>query len=324
MREAELTETQINQARDEYRGPPAVAARLWFIVADLAALDPMYQASLAAFQAMYQHSIMAAPSAPTLEARLQALVVFMTAYVHQMVCRGLFDAHKLVFAFIVAVTGQRDRGEVSEQEWEFMLRGSLAAGSKPNSSSNGSGSNTAGSSAQLQHQPEGSVATDLPALSRPSWCAAAVWAGLEALQTASPTAFKGLCQTITSSSNSSVTDANSRSSDAKGRPGTSGGMASWQQLMLQGSLQDFLGGSSHSSDAAAAGSGVMCLLDRLVQTAGIGQQQQHQQPEVQPQQRQHSFKHQPSTKSQNKLSLFQKLLLIKVSTCIRLISDARC
>ncbi|WIA37814.1 hypothetical protein OEZ86_014676 [Tetradesmus obliquus] len=75
VREAELTEAQLSQARDEYRGPPAVAAHLWFVVADLAALDPMYQASLAAFKGMYQHSIAAAPTAPTLEARLQALVL---------------------------------------------------------------------------------------------------------------------------------------------------------------------------------------------------------------------------------------------------------
>lgn len=52
-----MTEVQINRARDEYRLPPAEAARLWFVVADLAALHPMYTASLAGFTGMIRHCI---------------------------------------------------------------------------------------------------------------------------------------------------------------------------------------------------------------------------------------------------------------------------
>lgn len=52
-----MTEVQINRARDEYRLPPAEAARVWFVVADLAALHPMYTASLAGFTGMIRHCI---------------------------------------------------------------------------------------------------------------------------------------------------------------------------------------------------------------------------------------------------------------------------
>lgn len=61
MREAESTETTINNAREGYRGPPARASSLWFVVSDLSGLGPMYQTSLAAFKAMFVHCITAAP-----------------------------------------------------------------------------------------------------------------------------------------------------------------------------------------------------------------------------------------------------------------------
>jgi hypothetical protein len=322
VREAELTEAQINQARDEYRGPPAVAALLWFVIADLAALDPMYQASLAAFKGMYQHSIAAAPTAPTLEARLQALVAFMTAYMHRMVCRGLFEMHKLVFTFMVAVAGQRDKREISGCEWEFLLRGSRAAAAAAAAAAGASvvragvgASGTkskavaAGSAAESQVQggEEG-----LEQLVKPSWCSAAIWMGLLALERAVPDAFTGLCKAIVSSSSSS-------SATAEVRPGTPNDSPGWQQLLLRGSLTDFITGTGgSSSDEAAAGAGVMCLLDRLVLAVGLGQQQQQQ--DQQQQQPGTQFVHQRSWKSQrNKLTPFQKLLLIKVGSRLAMV-----
>jgi hypothetical protein len=324
VREAELTEAQINQARDEYRGPPAVAAHLWFVIADLAALGPMYQASLAAFKGMYQHSIAAAPTAPTLDARLQAVVTYMTAYMHRMVCRGLFEMHKLVFTFMVAVAGQRGKGDISDREWEFLLRGSRAAAAaaaaaaassaaagKVGGDAGGIIKSAAAGSAAAGHQ-QGSEG--LQQLVKPDWCSQAVWTGLLALERSVPEAFSGICKAVASSSSASNAPA-AEVSTAK----TPTGSPEWQQLLLQGSLTDFLPGSSSSSNSSdeAAGAGVLCLLDKLVQAAGIGRQQQQQQQEQQQQQPGVQFVHQRSWKGQqNKLTPFQKLLLVKVRCCM--------
>jgi hypothetical protein len=53
LAEAEATEATINAARESYRGPPARASALWFVVTDLSRLSPMYHTSLAAFKAIY-------------------------------------------------------------------------------------------------------------------------------------------------------------------------------------------------------------------------------------------------------------------------------
>ncbi len=55
VREAEATEATINAAREAYRPPPARASALWFVVAELPGLGPMYHTSLTAFRAMFMH-----------------------------------------------------------------------------------------------------------------------------------------------------------------------------------------------------------------------------------------------------------------------------
>jgi dynein heavy chain len=45
--EAEATEVAINAAREVYRPVPVRGSALYFVTADLAAVDPMYQTSLA-------------------------------------------------------------------------------------------------------------------------------------------------------------------------------------------------------------------------------------------------------------------------------------
>ncbi len=46
VREAEETERQIHEAREAYRSVPVRGSILYFVIADLALVDPMYQYSL--------------------------------------------------------------------------------------------------------------------------------------------------------------------------------------------------------------------------------------------------------------------------------------
>jgi hypothetical protein len=278
VREAELTELQINQARDEYRYPPAEAARLWFVVADLVALHPMYTASLTTFTAMFRHCVGAAPASATLEGRMAGLVVFLNGYVHKMVGRGLMHAHKLAFGFSMAAAGLRESGVITQQEWELFVK-SEAFALKPSSSS----SSSSNSRAQAA----------------PGWCKAAHWEALQVLELALPAQLQGLCHAVAQSSSSSISTG----------PESSSSTASWKHLLLQGSLADFMPAHSNknSSDKPA------CLLDQLLAAGDVGQQQQQQQPGAAAA----DVVAGPTTKSQSGqgLGLFVRLLLIKVRCC---------
>lgn len=87
--EAEETEAQINEAREEYRTPPIRGSILWFVIADLASLDPMYQYSLSYFFGLFTHCIEASAHSSNLQARLQGLMEFMTAYIYKSVSSTL-------------------------------------------------------------------------------------------------------------------------------------------------------------------------------------------------------------------------------------------
>ena len=50
LKEAELTEEKISTAREKYRGVAARGSVMYFVVASLAEIDPMYQYSLKYFK----------------------------------------------------------------------------------------------------------------------------------------------------------------------------------------------------------------------------------------------------------------------------------
>lgn len=61
-----------------------------------------------------------------LEERLQILLdhTLLSSYIN--VSRGLFEQHKLIYSFMLCVEIMRQRGEISEAEWQYFLRGAAS------------------------------------------------------------------------------------------------------------------------------------------------------------------------------------------------------
>ncbi|GFR42277.1 hypothetical protein Agub_g3174, partial [Astrephomene gubernaculifera] len=234
--EAEATERAINEAREVYRPVPTRGSLLYFVTAELSLIDPMYQTSLAAFVRMFRHCLdTAAHPADDLGARLQCLMDHTTDYVYRMVCRGLFDSHKLLYSFLIATSIGRHSGAISHAEWSFLLRGgrgasssatashsvhgtlagmhpsgsvggaSAGAGAGPGAPSSaamhmaslsGSGDTPSGTQRPSSTQPYGG----LPPPPRPaglgSWAGPGVWEGVLALEAAVPAVFAGLAAAV--------------------------------------------------------------------------------------------------------------------------------
>uniref|UniRef100_A0A4W5KBW3 Dynein heavy chain ATP-binding dynein motor region domain-containing protein n=1 Tax=Hucho hucho TaxID=62062 RepID=A0A4W5KBW3_9TELE len=112
LEEAEATELMINAARERYRPVATRGSVMYFVIASLSEIDPMYQFSLKYFK---QSSV--------LEERLQILLdqTLLTSYTN--VSRGLFEQHKTIYSFLLCVDIMRQRGEVSDAEWQHFLRG---------------------------------------------------------------------------------------------------------------------------------------------------------------------------------------------------------
>eukprot|EP00891_Asterochloris_glomerata_P001497 jgi/Astpho2/1497/e_gw1.00026.129.1_t len=128
VKEAQQTERDIDAARSRYRTVPVRGSILYFVIADLAAIDPMYQHSLAYFMQLFTHCIEASARTLDLETRLNTLLTFVTNFVFSTVCRGLFEVHRPMFSFLIATAIQRVAGTIPGESWSFLLRGAAGTG----------------------------------------------------------------------------------------------------------------------------------------------------------------------------------------------------
>ncbi|KAJ3207853.1 Dynein heavy chain 6, axonemal [Entophlyctis luteolus] len=124
VHQAEMTEIEINSAREKYRPVAIRGSVLYFVIATLAEMDPMYQFSLKYFKNLFNQCIVESQKSDDLQTRIKILCEETTSNIFANVSRGLFEAHKMIFAFMICCSIMRQRGEISEDEMNFFLRGS--------------------------------------------------------------------------------------------------------------------------------------------------------------------------------------------------------
>lgn len=133
LQESEATKKEVLETRDQYRSIAATGAVLYFTIADLAVLDPMYQYSLEYFRRLFNSS-MAKRAATSvsgdddLSSRLDALKRQLVAVVHRNISRGLFQQHQLLFAFLTAQRLLQRSGELQPQDLRLLDRSTLRLG----------------------------------------------------------------------------------------------------------------------------------------------------------------------------------------------------
>ncbi|CAG9466771.1 unnamed protein product [Pedinophyceae sp. YPF-701] len=121
--EAEKTEKEIDEAREQYRAVAVRSSLLFFCISDLAAVDPMYQYSLTWFIALFVRAVREAERSDDIPQRGRNLNEYFTYSLYCNVCRSLFEKHKLMFSVMLVTRILSHRGEINAQEWRFLLAG---------------------------------------------------------------------------------------------------------------------------------------------------------------------------------------------------------
>ncbi|NXK40473.1 DYH17 protein, partial [Piprites chloris] len=128
VKEAKVTEVQINVTRENYRPAAERASLLYFILSDLGKINPIYQFSLKAFNGVFEKAIQrAAPSQDTKQ-RVVNLTDQITYSVYMYTAQGLFERDKLIFLAQVAFQVLLIKKEVNPAELDFLLRFPSKAG----------------------------------------------------------------------------------------------------------------------------------------------------------------------------------------------------
>lgn len=135
LKESEITKQEVLDIRDHYYMIATRGALLYFVIADLARLDPMYQYSLEYFSRLFSMSVDEAPASSELARRLENLETHLTFVVYRNICRGLFEAHKLLFSLIICLRVQVMNEELSQHDIH-LLNASAVDLDKTNSATN--------------------------------------------------------------------------------------------------------------------------------------------------------------------------------------------
>lgn len=106
--QALLVEEDINQTRNQYRTVAIRGSILYFVIADMAGIDPMYQYSLGYIKRLFNKAIEVSPQGKDVNHRLDILIDNITRMIFTNVSRGLFEAHKIIFSFLIITSINRN------------------------------------------------------------------------------------------------------------------------------------------------------------------------------------------------------------------------
>ena len=123
MAEAAIAEKEIDSVREEYRPCAFRGSLLYFCIADLAKIDPMYQYSLEWFTRLYAKGCQDSEQNADLAIRKTNLIDFFTFSLYKNICRSLFEKHKLLFSFMMCIKIQQGNDEIDPLEWRFLISG---------------------------------------------------------------------------------------------------------------------------------------------------------------------------------------------------------
>ncbi|GAB5364245.1 hypothetical protein AAMO2058_000953100 [Amorphochlora amoebiformis] len=135
IKETEETSKKINESRNQYRLAAVRASVLFFVLNDLAKIDPMYEFSLQWYNDLFKASIDDSKLAKkrskgrqkqmTTSKRIRELNNWHTESVYKTICHSLFERHKLLFSFLICAAILKQDVKIIPEEFTFFLRGGV-------------------------------------------------------------------------------------------------------------------------------------------------------------------------------------------------------
>lgn len=109
----------ITATREKYRSLASRGAILYFVIAGLAEIDPMYQYSLKYFSLVFCNVISVEHPKMDTEERIAQLKVDELKAMFLNISRGLFENHKIIFSFLLALAIEKQVISISFQNRLF-------------------------------------------------------------------------------------------------------------------------------------------------------------------------------------------------------------
>ncbi|KPJ12229.1 Dynein heavy chain 7, axonemal [Papilio machaon] len=129
---AMITEKAIDAARNDYVPIAVHSTNLFFLIASLANIDPMYQYSLGWFEGLFTAAIDNTDKVDDINERLAILRAYFTYSLYNNICRSLFEKDKTVFSLLLTMTIMVAEGRLQQGDVLFLLGGAQPRHVPPN------------------------------------------------------------------------------------------------------------------------------------------------------------------------------------------------
>ncbi|XP_014262519.1 dynein heavy chain 10, axonemal-like [Cimex lectularius] len=120
------TKADIEKLRNSYRPVAQRGAILFFILSDMSVVNPMYQYALNAYLDVFSHALRKTPPDSKLSRRIMRIIACLTQAIYDYGCTGIFEKHKLLLSFQIAVKLQMSEGNVTQKQVDFFIKGNVA------------------------------------------------------------------------------------------------------------------------------------------------------------------------------------------------------
>ena len=116
------TAEEIEKNRDSYRPAAKRGAILFFVLAEMATINTMYQYSLAAYLDVFEFSLRKSMPDTIVQKRLKNIMDTLTHNIYNYGCTGIFEKHKLLFSFEITLKLEMDQDHVKQDELDFFIK----------------------------------------------------------------------------------------------------------------------------------------------------------------------------------------------------------
>lgn len=123
---AKNTEFEINAAREDFRVVATRGSVLYFLVCAMAEVNVMYQTSLNQFLERFDVSLSQSKKSHNNKVRIGNIIDYLTFEIFSYKSRGLFESHKFLFALLLALKIDMQKGDVSYEEFQTFIKGGAA------------------------------------------------------------------------------------------------------------------------------------------------------------------------------------------------------
>jgi len=123
LADAEVTRMEIAETREGYRSVATRGSVIYFVIAKLALVDPMYQYSLQFYKSLFCQRLEKSEKNDDIEKRLEIMIEDVTTNIYLNICRGLFEKDKMLFSFSIASSIRSQVGDLTDIEWKCFMVG---------------------------------------------------------------------------------------------------------------------------------------------------------------------------------------------------------